>query len=307
MNLSENLCYKLAVAFHGPLRKFGSRTPAITRFDSSEKYFEQRVADTSHYRKLFSPFVSFEGKTVLDLGCNRGYLLHSFLQHEKFEAIGADLVSYYVKHAMRDYGDHIRFVQSTPTSIPLPSSSVDVVYTIDTMEHLSKPKEIMLDVFRVLRPGGAFLVYFNPWLNPHGSHLDDIIPFPWAHAVFSMNTLLNVAERLYDSPVYETSCYYIDTKGNKKPNPYRDRTEWENYLNFMTIRRFNRLLRELPFEVRHQERIGFGGNTFRISRVLRGFVKVPLLDEFFTSALFTVLTKPESKIIQVHEHDLAVK
>src|SRR5687768_18153971 len=77
MNLGVNLCYGLAVAFLGPFRKLGSRTPAITRFDSNEQYFAQRVADTSHYRKLFAPHVSFEGKTVLDLGCNRGYLLHS--------------------------------------------------------------------------------------------------------------------------------------------------------------------------------------------------------------------------------------
>src|SRR5215216_1176397 len=288
MTISARLCYSLAVAFLGPLRKFGSRTPTITRFDSNEKYFEQRVADTSHYRKLFAPHVSFEGKTVLDLGCNRGYLLHSFLQYGKFKAIGADLVSYYLKDAVRDYGNHIRFIQSTSTSIPLPSGSVDVVYTIDTIEHLSKPKEILSDVLRVLRPGGVFLVHFNPWLNPHGSHLDDIIPFPWAHTLFSMNTLLNVAERIYESPVYETSCYYLDKNGKKKPNPFKDRAVWDEYLNFMTIRRFNRLLKELPFELRHQERIGFGGNTFKISRLVRGMAKVPVLDEFSTSVLFTV-------------------
>lgn len=293
MTLSESLCYHLAVAFHGRLRTLGSRTPAIKRFDSNEIYFQQRVADTSHYRKLFAPHVSFADKTVVDLGCNRGYLLHSFLQHEQFNPIGADLVSYYLKDAVRDYGDRIKFLQSTPTSIPLPDNSVDVVYTIDTIEHLSKPKQILQDVFRVLRPGGVFLVHFNPWLNPHGSHLDDIIPFPWAHSVFSMNTLLNVAEKLYDSPVYQTSCYYLDTQGNKKPNPYTDRAVWDNYLNFMTIRRFNRLLKELPFEVRHQERIGFGGNTFKAARLVRGLAHVPILSEFFTSVLFTVLVKPD--------------
>src|SRR5688500_584377 len=153
MNLSETLCYNLAVTFLGPLRKLSSRTPSITRFDSNEKYFEYRVAETSHYRKLFSPFVSFKGKTVLDLGCNRGYLLHSFLQHESFQAIGADLVSYYLKDAVRDYGDHIKFVQSTPTSIPLPSGSVDAVFTIDTIEHLSKPKEIFGEGVRIAQHG----------------------------------------------------------------------------------------------------------------------------------------------------------
>lgn len=299
MNLAVNLCYGLAVAFLGPLRKFGSRTPTITRFDSNEQYFKQRVADTSHYRALFEPFATFEGKTVLDLGCNRGYLLNSFLQHEKFTPIGADLVSYYLKDAKRDYGECIKFVQSTPTSIPLPSSSVDIVYTIDTVEHLSRPREIFLDVFRVLKPSGVFLVHFNPWLNPHGHHLEDIITFPWPHAVFSMDTLLKVAERLYDSPEYATSCFFVDADGNKKPNPYVDRSMWENYLNFMTMRRFNKLLKTTPFEIKHQERIGFGGKTFKLSKMVRGLANVPVLDEFFTSILFTVLVKPTS-----HNHEV---
>lgn len=292
MTISSQLCYGLAVAFLGPLRKYGARTPAITRFDSDEQWVGQRVAETTQYRQLFSPHVSFEGKTVLDLGCNRGYLLHSFLQHASFQAIGADLVHYYLKDARRDYGDTIEFVQSTPTSIPVPDNSVDVVYTIDTVEHLSQPKQIFLDVYRVLRPGGLFLVHFNPWFNPHGSHLEDIIAFPWPHVFFSMDTLLNVAARLYDSSHYQTACYYLDKNGNPKPNPYKNRESWGTYLNYMTIRRFNRLVKETPFRLRHQEQIGFGGRTFKLSRALRGLAHVPVLDEFFTSVLFTVLEKP---------------
>lgn len=293
MNLSASLCYGLAVAFLGPLRRFGSRTPSVTRFDSNEQYFEQRVADTTHYRKLFAPHTTFDRKTVLDLGCNRGYLLHSFLQHEQFTPIGADLVSEYLEEARRDYGDKIKFIQTTPTTIPLPDSSVDVVYTIDTIEHLSRPKELLAEVFRVMKPGGVFLVHFNPWLNPHGSHLEDIITFPWPHVVFSMDTLLTVAAKLYDSRAYATSCYYLEPNGQKKPNPFLDREKWSTYLNQMTIRSFNLLLKETNFQVRHQERIGFGGHTFKISRMVRGLAQVPVLDEFFTSVLFTVLVKPQ--------------
>lgn len=295
MNLSANLCYRISLAFLGRLKHLGSRTPAITRFDSNEEYFKQRVADTSRYRELFTRFVSFKGKTVLDLGCNRGYLLHSFLQHENFTAIGADLVPYYLKDARRDYGDIIQFIQSTPTTIPLPDNSVDVVYTIDTVEHLSQPKEIFTEVFRVLKPGGQCLVHFNPWLNPHGSHLEDIIAFPWPHVFFSMDTLLTVAAKLYDSPAYQTSCYFLDNEGKKKPNPFLDRANWNTYLNYMTIKKFNLLLKELPCVVNHQERIGFGGSTFKMSRMVRGLAQVPVFDEFFTSVLFTVLTKSEAR------------
>jgi ubiquinone/menaquinone biosynthesis C-methylase UbiE len=295
VNLSAKLCYQISLAFLGPLKRLGSRTPAITRFDSNEQYFEQRVADTSRYRDLFQRFVSFKDKTVLELGCNRGYLLHSFLQHEKFNAIGAELVSYYLKDARRDYGDIIQFVQTSPTSIPLPDNSVDVVYTIDTVEHLSRPKEIFMEVFRVLKPGGQCLVHFNPWRNPHGSHLEDIITFPWPHVFFSMDTLLTVAAKLYDSPAYQTSCYFFDTEGKKKPNPFIDRDNWTTYLNYMTIKKFNSLVKELPCEITHQERIGFGGSTFKLSRLVRGLAQVPVFDEFFTSVLFTVLTKPEAR------------
>ena len=170
MRLTESICYNLALAFLGPLKRLGSRTPSITRFNSNEEYFAQRVADTSHYQKLFEPFVKFEGKTVLDLGCNRGYLLHSFLQHENFTAIGGDLVSYYLNDARRNYGDQIQFVETTPTHIPLPDNSVDVVYTIDTVEHLSEPRENFKTSFACLSQA----VFF--WsTSTHGSIRTGII------------------------------------------------------------------------------------------------------------------------------------
>jgi hypothetical protein len=45
-----------------PLRRFGFRMPAITRFDSTEVYIADRVADTSAYAQLFGRFTPFEGK-----------------------------------------------------------------------------------------------------------------------------------------------------------------------------------------------------------------------------------------------------
>lgn len=291
--LSEKLCYALAASFlKPPLRQYGFRNSDITRFDSMENYVVDRVSSLKEYTELFDQFVSMRGKVVLELGCNKGYLLQSFWERGVFAGIGAELMDASLAEATRLYGDHLKFVRSTPTAIPVESEQVDIVYTIDTVEHLSRPHEIFMEVYRVLKPGGICLVHFNPWLNPYGSHLEDIIPFPWPHAIFSMRTLLKTAEMLYDSSLYETACYYKAANGQKLPNPYRDVSHWEVYLNRMTIRQFNRLLQSLPFEVKHQRRIGFGGKTFRIGKLIQGLAQAPLLDELFCKALFTVLKKP---------------
>jgi SAM-dependent methyltransferase len=259
-----------------------------------DNYVADRVEQINDYVELFSPYVSFAGKTVLELGCNKGYLLNSFLHNEEFDAIGAEIDPEALQVARENYGDRIKFVQTTPTVIPLPNSSVDVIYTIDTVEHLSSPADIFAECLRVLKPGGTFLVHFSAWLAPYGSHLEDVIPIPWANAVFSMDTLLDVAAHLYDSPDYDVACYYIDQKtGRRKPNPFLNKAKWDEFLNHITIRRFRKIIRQMPFEIVHLENIGFGGRSFKAGRLLGKLSQVPVAEEFFTKATFAVLKKAE--------------
>ncbi len=258
-----------------------------------ENYIEDRVADVSAYRLLFSRFGKFEGKNVLELGCNRGYLLHSFLQHEQFNAIGADLDASALDLARQAYGDLIHFIQTTPSSIPVEDASVDIIYTIDTVEHLSRPREIFEDAYRILKPGGIFLVHFHPWLGPYGSHLEDIIPFPWPHVLFSMDVLLDVSAALYASPDYVPACYHYDQNGQKRPHKFNDRKFWSEYLNHITIRQFKQMLKRLPFELMHSEKIGFGGKTFKLASSFSKLAQAPVTDEFCTNAVFCVLRKPQ--------------
>ena len=280
----------------GPLRRFNARERAPgKRFESTSNYVADRVANVSDYQRLFSQFVSFRGKTVLELGCSNGYLLDAFLQQEKFRAIGADISATQLQIGREHYGHGIEFIQTTPTSIPLPDQSVDLIYTVDTVEHLSRPDDIFRDAHRLLKPGGQFLIYFAPWYGPCGSHLDDIIPFPWPQVVFSMDTLLNVAAHIYESKDHQHACYWFDDKtGQLRPNPYLDREFWREFLNDLTIRKFRRMLRKLPYDTLHFQRIGFGGKSFRAARLLSGLAQVPLVDEFFIKAVFCVLQKPHT-------------
>lgn len=291
---SHHVCYGLAKAFlKPPLARFGFRNPAITQYCSREHLIADRVSTIKDYETLFSSFASFRNKVVMEVGCSAGYLLNAFLSKEEFTAIGADINEEALASGRQEFGDRIRFVKTTLSEIPVPSNSVDIVYSVDTVEHLTKVRDIVLEVYRILRPGGLALIHFCPWSNPYGSHLTEIIPFPWPHVLFSMETLLGVASRIYDSPDYEAAWYYLDQKtGQKKPNPYRDLDHWNSYLNRMSIRGFNRLIKETPFEYVHQERIGFGGKTFRIGKLVKMLAQAPLADEFFCYALYTVLRKP---------------
>jgi SAM-dependent methyltransferase len=293
--LSEKLCLGVAWLFmETPLRRFNLREHTQgNRYDSMDNYVADRVSNVEGYRQLFTQFTSFRDKTVLELGCSAGYILNTFLQHEPFAAIGADLSADVLAQGRRDHGDRITFVQTTPRSIPVADDSVDVIYTVDTVEHLSEPKAIFLDAYRILKPGGVFLIHFGPWYGVCGAHLEDIIPFPWPQVLFSMDTLLTVAAHIYDSPAHKVACYWIDPEtGQRRPNPYLDREKWRTYLNDVTVRKFKRIVRELPFEQVHFRCHGFGGKTFKVGRALSWLAQVPILNELFTSYVLCVLRKP---------------
>jgi SAM-dependent methyltransferase len=292
---AEKLCHGITRLFtHGALRRFSLRENGPgNRFESLDDYFEDRVSHVDEYRRLFSRFTSFRDKTVVELGCSSGYLLSSFREREPFTAIGADISPEVLAQARAKYGDTIHFIQTSPRSIPLPDACVDVVYTVDTVEHLSEPRAIFRDTYRILKPGGIFLVYFGPWYTPCGAHLEDIIPFPWPHAFFSMETLLNVAAHIYDSPDHKAACYWFDERtGERRPNPFLDREKWRVFLNKLTIRGFERVLRDVPFERVHFRCDGFGGRTFKAARALSWLARTPYLREYFTQYITCVLRKP---------------
>jgi ubiquinone/menaquinone biosynthesis C-methylase UbiE len=291
---AEKLCLAVSRLFiDTPLRRLNLRENTHNnRYDSMENYVEERVGHVVRYHELFSPHVSLRNKTVLDLGCSSGYILNSFLEREPFTAIGADISADLLAQGRAQYGDRIRFVQTTRSSIPIDDDSVDVIYAVDTLEHLSEPEAILRDAYRILKPGGLCLVHFGPWYGVCGAHLEDIIPFPWPQVFFSMDTLLKVAAHIYDSPDHTPACYWIDAStGQRRANPYLDRERWRTYLNHVTVGKFKRIVRALPFETVSLQCNGFSGRTFKAARALSWLARVPILTEVFTSYVFCVLRK----------------
>jgi ubiquinone/menaquinone biosynthesis C-methylase UbiE len=100
------------------------------------------------------------GRDVLEAGCGTGLLLREAASFAR-SAVGLDL-SRGMLGTARSRG--LRVVQGSLTHVPLPSASVDLVYSMKVLPHVPPIREALTELARVVRPGGHLLLeFYNPW------------------------------------------------------------------------------------------------------------------------------------------------
>jgi SAM-dependent methyltransferase len=144
----------------------GERTaPGI---ESENYWFRRHVAA---YR--FAAAATATG-TIVDAGCGEGYG-SAILARSARSLIALDLDLPTLLHARLTYGSP-RFVQSDLLGMPLADSSADAVVTLQVLEHLGDAEGFLLEIARVLRPGGVLVLStpnrttFPAGLNPFHVH-----------------------------------------------------------------------------------------------------------------------------------------
>ena len=97
-------------------------------------------------------------KVIADFGCGpRGSLCWAT---EAKDRIGIDvLVDQYRKLNIDE--QNMRYVQSSETSIPLDSASVDILFTLNAMDHVDDFDVMCSEIHRILKPGGELIGSFN--------------------------------------------------------------------------------------------------------------------------------------------------
>jgi SAM-dependent methyltransferase len=130
-----------------------------------------------------------EGKRVLDVACGEGYGT-ALLGEVAASAIGVDIDMASIEHARATYGEgrKLRFIPSSCTGLPLPSASVDVIVSFETIEHLDAADQLamLIEFARVLTPSGLLVIsspnkrlysdereYVNPY-HLHELYRDDL-------------------------------------------------------------------------------------------------------------------------------------
>jgi len=132
------------------------------RFEKEKGCFKN-----SHYKKLMlamageSDEIFLKGKIIADFGCGpRGSLAWISSANLK---IGIDVLAdiYAEKFKSNIISHGMIYIKSTESVIPIPSNYIDIVFTINAMDHVDNFGEICGEIIRILKPGGEFIGSFN--------------------------------------------------------------------------------------------------------------------------------------------------
>jgi SAM-dependent methyltransferase len=102
--------------------------------------------------------VSLQGRSILDVGCGRGFI-GDYVRDQGGDYAGTDFV------ASRK---GIRLALADAAALPFPEASFDGVFCIDAFEHIPKPERATREFRRVLRPGGFVFLSAPNYSNVAG-------------------------------------------------------------------------------------------------------------------------------------------
>ena len=93
------------------------------------------------------------GGVLVDLGCDEEMTLLKRHQSTMKKVIGVDVV---VKSQKQ--GNFETIHADLTKRLPLKTNSADVVTMLAVLEHLPNPEQVVKEAYRILKPGGVFLV-----------------------------------------------------------------------------------------------------------------------------------------------------
>lgn len=160
-----------------PFRVKRALAPLTRRFqkkyDAELKFWQARYREdgntfsNAHYERIMlgmseqNDSAFLDGKIVADFGCGpRGSL--AWIKNASMK-IGIDiLVDMYVDNFSSLPTKHgMAYLKSTENVIPLPDGFVDIMYSVNAIDHVDNFEAMCDEIIRVVKPGGELIFSFN--------------------------------------------------------------------------------------------------------------------------------------------------
>lgn len=111
-----------------------------------------------HLARYTSVLESVKGKVVLDIASGAGYGTNLIATSAQ-SVFGVDYSEDAIKYAKNLYkAKNLKFIQGDAQKLPLEDNTIDVVVSLETIEHLKNPEAFVKEVKRVLKKNGQFIV-----------------------------------------------------------------------------------------------------------------------------------------------------
>jgi len=98
------------------------------------------------------------GSRVLDIGCHGGYFTNEIAKRVGNGILGLDISENAIEYARKKYPNLSFGVADIEKKIDLENNSFEAVTAFDVVEHIPNLKFVAREIYRVLKPGGVFVM-----------------------------------------------------------------------------------------------------------------------------------------------------
>jgi len=96
---------------------------------------------------------------VLEIGCGAGAMVRAIKTFRPdLEVHGCDISWWAIEEGVQRDGE-VSYVLGDAHGLPIASDCYDAVVVLDVLEHLPDPKSVLVEIHRVLAPGGVFHLF----------------------------------------------------------------------------------------------------------------------------------------------------
>ena len=116
-----------------------------------------RLALRYGMRRRVATFAPFHAKGhLLDIGCGSGFFLESARKTGNWQVFGVETSPQAVKTARQVYG--LDVIEGTLEDADFKAETFEVVTLWDVLEHMHDPSATLIEIHRILKPGGILVI-----------------------------------------------------------------------------------------------------------------------------------------------------